>query len=62
MKRCCICNHPIEGWGNNPWPVVKWEDARCCDYCNMKVVIPARLEASAESEDEDYGREQGEDV
>ena len=42
-KMCCICGAPIEDWGNNPYPVVKWDGARCCDYCNQTVVIPARL-------------------
>lgn len=45
---CCICGKEFEGWGNNPYPVVKEEDARCCDDCNAMYVIPARLEALAE--------------
>jgi len=40
---CCICHTFCDGWGNNPWPVVKDEDERCCDRCNMLEVIPARL-------------------
>lgn len=40
---CCICGKKITGWGNNPWPVDKSEDARCCDTCNITQVIPARL-------------------
>ena len=39
---CCICGRECEGWGNNPWPVVKEEDARCCDDCNMEV-LSARI-------------------
>ena len=42
-KICCICGKEFEGWGNNPYPVVKDEDARCCDECNDEVVIPARI-------------------
>ena len=38
---CSICHKPIEGWGNNAWPVVN--DGRCCDHCNWSVVLPARL-------------------
>tara|TARA_R110001606_G_C15133478_1_gene623668 strand:+ start:113 stop:295 length:183 start_codon:yes stop_codon:yes gene_type:complete len=49
--RCSICNGYIkplkdeEGevawyWGNNAEPV---NSGRCCDDCNWKVVIPARL-------------------
>ena len=42
-KVCCICGKRFTGWGNNPYPVVKDEDARCCDACNDNRVIPARL-------------------
>lgn len=43
---CCICGKEIPavgGWtqGNNAQPV---KDGRCCDECNMSVVIPARLQ------------------
>lgn len=41
-KECCICGEVIEGYGNNPSPVK--EKGRCCDKCNMEVVIPKRLE------------------
>ena len=49
VKICCICGKTFEGWGNNPYPVVKDEDARCCDDCNATYVIPARLEALSNS-------------
>lgn len=46
---CCICGEPIEGYGNNPEPYMSGEDgARCCDACNLKYVIPARLEQYTE--------------
>lgn len=38
---CCICQKPIDSWGNNPWPVKK--EGVCCDQCNWEHVIPARL-------------------
>ena len=38
---CCICGEPIEGYGNNPRPYK--HEGRCCDACNSKFVIPARL-------------------
>jgi hypothetical protein len=41
---CCICGEPIEGYGNNPEPFMSAEDGRCCDGCNLKFVLPARLE------------------
>ena len=42
-RLCCICGAPIEGFGNNPYPCVSIENARCCDECNQNVVIPARI-------------------
>lgn len=42
-KTCCICGRKFTGWGNDPWPVVKDEDARCCDDCNDSKVLEARL-------------------
>ena len=40
---CCICGEESEGYGNNPEPVK--HDGKCCDACNRKFVIPARIEA-----------------
>lgn len=40
---CCICGGEFTGWGNNPYPVVKDEDAQCCDACNSERVLPARI-------------------
>ena len=39
---CCICGEEYEGYGNNPAPVS--EEGRCCNACNLKFVIPARIE------------------
>lgn len=33
---CCICGKPIEGFGNNPFPIKK--EGRCCDDCNLSVI------------------------
>ena len=41
---CCICGKEFIGYGNNPAPVDNDPDAKCCDKCNIEVVIPARLE------------------
>ena len=38
---CCICGEKFEGYGNNPAPYKK--SGKCCDACNRKFVIPARL-------------------
>ena len=46
---CCICGEPIEGYGNNPSPYK--HEGRCCDACNSKFVIPARLAELSSSED-----------
>ena len=40
---CCICGKKFIGWGNNPYPVVDDENARCCDDCNGTTVVPARI-------------------
>ena len=42
---CCICGEPIEGYGNNPEPYASYNNGVCCDSCNLKFVIPARLAA-----------------
>ena len=47
-SRCCICGEEYTGYGNNPWPVE--DDGRCCDACNIKFVIPKRLDAMERSE------------
>lgn len=37
--KCCICGKKFEGYGNNPYPIVKDENARCCNYCNQYVIL-----------------------
>ena len=37
---CSICGEQYEGCGNNAQPV---NDGRCCDMCDMTVVIPRRI-------------------
>lgn len=39
---CCICGEELDGYGNNPEPYK--QNGKCCDACNLKFVIPARLE------------------
>ena len=50
---CCICGEEFKGFGNNPYPVNKDENARCCDVCNDTVIIPARIEALNEDKKEE---------
>lgn len=40
---CCICRRHYTGFGNNAEPVKR---GRCCDDCNVAIVIPARLARS----------------
>ena len=47
---CSICGKKFTGYGNNPYPVTKGEDDRCCDECNDTKVIPARLQALIKKE------------
>lgn len=53
--KCCICGEPIEGHGNNPFPVKTEGD--CCDKCNAEVVIPARIEKMKEAASEKVNEE-----
>ena len=41
-KICVICGKEFYGYGNNPEPVK--DHGYCCDECNDKYVIPARIE------------------
>lgn len=40
-EKCCFCGKEIVGWGNNPYPASK--EGRCCDECNVRIVIPIRI-------------------
>jgi hypothetical protein len=40
-QRCSICGRPFTGYGHNAWPV---NAGRCCEECNVTVVIPARID------------------
>lgn len=46
-KVCVICGKEFEGYGNNAQPV---KDGLCCDECNAKEVIPARLKQAGLNE------------
>ena len=37
---CSICGRRYQNWGHNAQPV---NDGRCCDHCNVAVVVPKRL-------------------
>lgn len=39
--KCCLCGKIVKGYGNNPRPLK--DEGKCCDECNVKYVIPARI-------------------
>ena len=42
--KCCLCKRKVNGtdkYGHNPQPLSS--KGRCCDACNYRKVIPARL-------------------
>ena len=41
MTICVICQNDFEGVGANPDPVSYWGE--CCNTCDTKKVVPARL-------------------
>jgi hypothetical protein len=41
-QACCFCGADVGRYGNSPAPL-QASPARCCDSCNLKVVIPARF-------------------
>jgi len=43
VGECCLCGHAYEHFGNNPEPLMSFDAGRCCDSCNARKVIPARL-------------------
>jgi len=53
---CSLCENKCEGWGNNPYPLCEESDmeARCCDSCNMTKVLPARIKAIVEDEEDEW--------
>ncbi len=49
MTNCSICEDKINNrFGHNAWPI---NDGRCCDTCNMTIVIPKRFENLRKAEE-----------
>lgn len=53
--KCCFCKKEYNGYGNSTWPIYPdadhcmegkptGEQMKCCDECNIKYVIPARVD------------------
>ena len=40
---CCLCGGDAGMYGNNPDPLADGKTHKCCDECNFKRVIPARI-------------------
>lgn len=38
---CAFCHKTFDGYGNNPWPVA--DSGRCCDMCNLEIVVKKRV-------------------
>lgn len=39
-KICSICEKEFTEYGNNAYPI---NNGRCCDNCNLNVVLPERI-------------------
>jgi len=48
---CVICKQKYAGFGNNAEPITK---GRCCDKCNLTIVLPERVKQFAEVSNNDY--------
>ncbi len=42
-KSCCFCYKDAGEYGNNPEPLMDYEDGKCCDGCNVELVLPYRI-------------------
>jgi len=48
VKTCWICSDDFSEWGNNPSPLGPSTE-KCCDECNNRLVIPARIRELAKA-------------
>lgn len=54
---CCFCKNEVEDFGNSTWGCWTAEEERagygekrrCCNACNLKIVIPNRIRRYEES-------------
>lgn len=42
MIKCCFCGKDIKDYGNDIRPINTSKGDRCCDACNLSIVIPTR--------------------
>jgi hypothetical protein len=55
VHACSICGEPYRGDGNDAGPV---RAGSCCDDCNVRYVIPVRLEEELCAAEREVGRQQ----
>ena len=48
--KCVVCEIKIKDYGHNPYPLNNGK-GRCCDNCNFRFVIPARIHQMRETYD-----------
>ena len=41
--KCCFCGDEIVGYGNSIRPIIRGKNDRCCDKCNLEIIIPYRM-------------------
>ena len=57
---CVFCHKSIKmRESNNPDPAATIQSARCCDWCNQNIVIPARIAVAKIIRDARQVMEQG---
>ena len=44
-QKCCLCGTKFNEFefGNNPSPLMKKDGEKCCDECNVNLVIESRI-------------------
>ena len=55
--KCVFCGKEHEGYGNSCWPIYNDESIRCCDNCNMYIVVPERIKTTDVENKEDNQNE-----
>ena len=53
---CVLCKNTVKQFGNNPAPIYS-EKEKCCDECNNRYVVPARIYNLNEEELEELKEE-----
>lgn len=53
--KCSLCTGTYVNYGNNPEPLKEFHE-RCCDKCDMKYVIPARMRLLTKMQDKETAR------